>query len=346
MSLRKSGKKMMTGNGHECSETSGGSPVLVLIPVFNDWAALSRLLVRLDEVLADNGIRARALLVDDASTVPICGELRRLSPVAISSIDVLRLRRNLGHQRAIAIGLAYVEKNVACDTVVVMDGDGEDDPQDIPRLLHGSKQEGDRCIVFAERSKRSEGLVFRFFYVGYRILHRLLTGMSVRVGNFSVVPNPQLRRLVAVSELWNHYAAAVFKSRIPYKTVPTTRLPRLEGKPRMSFVALIVHGLSALAVHGEVVGVRLLIATGLAILAIVSALAAIIALRLTTDLGVPGWASTVGGVSLVLLTQGIMLTTIFVFFTLSSRVNVGFIPTRDYQFFVSGKEGLFPPDDS
>lgn len=335
----------MVGKARESSETADDSPVLVLIPVFNDWTALSRLLAKLDEVFASNGIQARILLADDASTVAICDELTLLNPAAIRSIDVLRLRRNLGHQRAIAIGLAYVEANIACSAVVVMDGDGEDDPQNIPRLLQESKREDGRCIVFAERSKRSEGLVFRFFYLIYRCLHRLLTGMSARAGNFSVVPDQQLRRLVAVSELWNHYAAAVSKSRISYKTVPTVRLPRLCGKPKMSFVALIIHGLSALAVHGEVVGVRLLIATGLAAMAIVSALVAIVVLRLTTDLGVPGWASTVGGVSLVLLTQGIMLATIFVFFTLGSRMNVGFIPTRDYKFFVSGEERLFPPAD-
>ena len=102
--------------------------------------------------------------------------------------------------------------------------------------------EGGTRVVFAERTKRSESFAFRFFYALYRWLHLLLTGVAVRVGNFSAMPYSLLRRLVAVSELWNHYAAAVFKSRLPYRLLPTQRANRLAGRPQMNFVALVIHG--------------------------------------------------------------------------------------------------------
>ncbi len=126
---------------------------------------------------------------------------------------VLRLRRNLGHQRAIAIGLAYLEaESPACQLVVVMDSDGEDDPQDVPRLIARAVQTEQQAIIFAERTKRSESLPFQICYHLYRLVHRVLTGRSVRVGNFSVIPRQRLESLVATSELWNHYAAAAFTS--------------------------------------------------------------------------------------------------------------------------------------
>ena len=91
--------------------------------------------------------------------------------------------------------------------------------------------------------------------------HRVLTGHGVRVGNFSVIPRERLSCLVATSELWNHYAAAAFPSRQPYATVPTRRADRLDGRSKMNFVALVIHGLSAISVYSDAIGVRLLIAT-------------------------------------------------------------------------------------
>ena len=56
--------------------------------------------------------------------------------------------------------------------------------------------------------------------------------MRVRVGNFSAIPRRRLESLVAVSELWNHYAAAAFQSRQPYCTIPTQRAGGSAAVPR------------------------------------------------------------------------------------------------------------------
>ena len=84
----------------------------------------------------------RVLVVDDCSPEQP-GELFRLGPLkSLATVDVLPLRRNLGHQRAIAIGLAYVEQHIDNRCVVVMDSDGEDSPEDVPRLLASSNKKG------------------------------------------------------------------------------------------------------------------------------------------------------------------------------------------------------------
>jgi glycosyltransferase involved in cell wall biosynthesis len=186
----------------------GATSLLILMPVFNDWIAARKLLDGLDAALAEQGLDACILVVDDGSTVDNNEAEWRASFRALHRIDILRLRRNVGHQRAIAIGLAYVEEHMRCAAVVVIDSDGEDDPRDVPRLYRRCRELSGRPIVFAERTIRSESFTFRVFYRLYKAVHFVLTSRRVRVGNFSVIPAARLASLVAVSELWSHYAAA------------------------------------------------------------------------------------------------------------------------------------------
>jgi polyisoprenyl-phosphate glycosyltransferase len=311
----------------------GRYTVAVLIPVYNDWAAAGALLRRLGDVLAEQAASTHVILLDDASTDPSPLSAEHVAGSKLS-IAVLALRRNLGHQRAIAVGLAWVERHLGCDAVVVMDGDGEDDPDDVPRLLQRLHDNGHSRIVFAERTRRLERPVFRFFYRLYCAAHRLLTGMSVRVGNFSAIPAKLLSRLVTVAELWNHYAAAVFQARIAYEMIPTVRARRLAGHSRMNFVALVAHGLSAISVHSQIVGVRLLIASGvLAGLAIGTLLLAFTYVAITNaELSLRTWVALLALVFVLL--QIAMAAVTFVFTTLYSRAGASFLPIRDYQFYV------------
>ncbi len=308
--------------------------IVVLIPVFNDWESVEQLLPRLDRELAQSGMAVDVLIVDDGSVLEGEGVADSNAFEAIRRIDVLRLRRNLGHQRAIAIGLAYVEDCLSTSAVVVMDADGEDDPADVPRLVGRLREEGNRKIVFAERTRRSESIAFRIFYLFYKILHYLLTGKGVRVGNYSVIPRRRLSSLVVVAEMWNHYAAAVFRSRQPYCMVPTRRGRRLCGSSSMNFVSLVAHGLSAIAVYSDVVGVRLLVMSVLMAVVTAGGIVAALFVRLATDWAVPGWASYMVGILLILLVQAVMAAFVFSFAILGSRHGSTFLPRRDYSFFI------------
>jgi polyisoprenyl-phosphate glycosyltransferase len=325
--------------GDPAARTEGASQkpaqeTVILIPAFNDWESLAALLPRLDSVLSAHGIAADVLIVDDGSTTEP-DDLPPAAPLgALRRVDVLRLRRNLGHQRAIAIGLAYVEDCLNAGAVVVMDGDGEDDPADVPRLLARLEREGHGKIVFAERSRRSESLSFRVFYALYKGLHYALTGKGVRVGNFSAIPRRRLSSLVVVSDLWNHYAAAAFRSRQPHCMIPTCRAGRLCGQSSMNFVSLVVHGLSAISVYSDVVGVRLLVMSALLALVTVSGIVAAVFVRLATNWAVPGWASYTVGILLVLLVQAMLAAFVFSFVILGSRHGSSFLPRRDYSYFI------------
>lgn len=316
------------------NQASGPLRLVILTPVYEDCDACATLALRLDDVLAANNLSARILIVDDGSTVPIpegfCGETFH----SIDRVDVVHLRTNLGHQRAIAIGLAHAHEEIPLDAVVIMDSDGEDRPEDVPRLVRRFVELDGSNVVFADRSRRSEGALFKFFYLLYKVICWTLTSTRVRVGNFSVLSARHLSRLVAVSDLWNHYAAAVFNARIPRTSIPTTRGTRYSGKSSMSFVGLVTHGLSALAVFSAVAGVRLLMACLMCLLLFVAGILAVLFLQMTSMMSVPLWAIVSAGVLGTLLSQLILLAFGLVFFILNGRDRLSFLPLRDYRFFV------------
>lgn len=317
------------------------SPGLVILsPVCDDWRSLRLLLPQIDQALAAAGLEAEVVVVDDGSNEPRPADLAPKDAKAITRTWLISLARNLGHQRAIAIGLAWIQARLPCTAVVVMDGDGEDAPADIPRLVAASRDRGDRTVVFAQRARRSEGLAFRFAYGLYRIGHRLLVGRGIRFGNFSIIPKATLDRLVTVSELWNHYAAAVLKARLPYAEIPTHRATRLDGTSKMRVVSLVTHGLSAISVNGEIVGSRLIMASSALAVVIVIAMLAVLGIRLATPLAIPGWTTYTLALLFLILGQAIVAAMLFAFVTLSSRNTRGFMPSREYSDYVMSAETL------
>jgi polyisoprenyl-phosphate glycosyltransferase len=317
------------------------SPLLILIPIFNEWDLLGTLLARIEAALAGAGLYGDVVLLDDGSTIEPDERLKLPELNAVASVEILRLARNLGHQRAISIGLAWASENRPGRTVAILDGDGEDNPADIPKLLAQYQAEECQKIVFAARTRRMERWQFQVCYRVYQFVHLLLTGHRVRVGNFSIVPPAAVQQLAVISETWNHYAAAVFNSRIPYVMVPTPRDRRIGGCSRMNFTALVVHGLSALSVFSHIIGVRLLIGSAALIGLLFGGL-------------ICGWL--VGGDSpanapwlagllvwlLATLVQAVILGAAFVLLVLSGRQGTTFIPKRDYRYFVASVTPVGP----
>jgi glycosyltransferase involved in cell wall biosynthesis len=143
---------------------------VILSCLYNDWASAEILFETLDRDFSKSDWQWQLVLVDDGSREPQSPDfLAKLA--SFSSIEIVVLRRNVGNQRAIAIGLSHIFETKKADAVVVMDADGEDRPEDLLRLIEAHSALSQPKIIFAERSKRSEGAMFRFLYQLYRALH-------------------------------------------------------------------------------------------------------------------------------------------------------------------------------
>jgi glycosyltransferase involved in cell wall biosynthesis len=310
--------------------------IIIVMPVYEDWESAGMLCMAIDDCLtAFPRIAATVLLVDDGSSRAQDERFPGSVPQTIKSIKVLRLRRNLGHQRAIAVALAYVQQKLAGDAAIIMDADGEDRPEDIHRLVEAFEASADTVTVFAERGRRVESPSFKLFYACYRLFHRVLTGRTIRFGNFSLLPRQHIGSIVAYPELWNHYAAALLKARLPYTTIRADRAKRLRGKSTMSFVGLVIHGLSALFASYEIVSTRLLVGTAILALIFFCLMVVVVGVRLFTHLAIPGWATFTGGLLFILTTQSLATLLTITFSVMISRNNLGFLPIRDYEYFVA-----------
>jgi glycosyltransferase involved in cell wall biosynthesis len=312
---------------------SGSQKLIICIPIYNDWKALNLLIEKLDSEIEIMQSGVSIIIVDDGSTESVPNKLSK-APSNIDKIEILHLRRNLGHQRAIAMGLSYIYANYKCQAVLIMDGDGEDDPKDVIALINHFNEKGGRKIIFAKRSKRTEGIIFKLGFLSYRILHFILTGIKVEVGNFSIIPSNLLNRLMGVSEIWNHYAASVFHARLPLEMISIPRGVRLAGEPKMNLVSLVVHGMSAISVFGETVAVRLLCFVGFLMTLTLAGLAATVLTKFFTDMAIPVWATNLTGILGIVLLNLLLLATFSVLLMLNSRDRLSFLPLRDWQYFV------------
>jgi len=314
--------------------------IVILMPVYEDWDAAMKLCRKIDDVLRKEPlVSASVLFIDDGSKLTTYQRGLPFRPEAIDRVAVLTLRRNLGHQRAIAVALAHIQQHWKEDAVVVMDADGEDRPEDIPTLLRAMGNAG-QTAVFAERGRRLESLLFRLLYRCYSLLHRVFTGRDIRFGNFSVLPWSYLDSLVVCPELWNHYSATFLKSHLPYIRVRCDRAYRLAGESRMNFVSLVIHGMSALFANQEVVGTRLLLMSLFTSAGFFLLLGAMVGVRFFTRLVIPGWAAITAGLLVLLLSQFLVGCFMLVFSIMMTRSHLGFLPIRDYSYFVAHEATL------
>lgn len=276
--------------------------LIVITPVFEDLEASSRLF---KELRAEFGDEVHVVAVDD-------GSVRQ--PLPLSSLQaagvngaILKLRRNVGHQKAIAVGIDYVAARITPQQrVVVMDSDGEDLPHSIHTLIDALKR-SDVDVAVAHRKSRVETWRFKAFYAIYKRLFHLLTGRGISFGNFMALKASAIRRLAAMQELPIHVAATVLASRLRTAVCPIDRGPRYAGQSKMNFVGLVLHGFKGLMVFAEDVLVRVGLACGL--IAGGSVLVAGLAIVLKIiGYSSPGWFSVALGILVLIFLQTGTLT--------------------------------------
>ena len=274
---------------------------IIITPVYEDVEASKLLFADLKEKFNND---VYIVAVDDGSVIhPL--EISCLEKVNIPGV-ILKLKKNVGHQRAIAIGLSYVTEIIHPNQIVViMDSDGEDLPASIFIMLNELEKK-DVDIVVAQRKSRIESFRFKTFYCIYRILFSILTGRNISFGNFMVIKADAVKRLAVIQELPIHIAATVLRSKLRKKICPIDRGKRIAGQSKMNFIGLVLHGLKGLMVFAEDVLVRVGIAcTLIAIFTILGAIASI-SLKLL-GIASPGWFSISLGILFLILLHTVTL---------------------------------------
>lgn len=323
------------------SEAPPSRRLTVVMPVYNDWQSATLLIRDIGLAMADSGYEITIVAVDDGSTeVPPMA----LDPgPGIAAIECLLLAANIGHQRAIAVGLMAVAERPDTDLVAVMDSDGEDRPAELRAMVERAGGVAHKAIV-AQRSERSESVFFKTFYALYTRVFRMLTGQRIAFGNFTVLQPAQVRRVIGNAHIWNNFPAALLHSRIAVEYVPTRRGKRYAGQSRMNFIGLVTHGLGAISVHSEAVFVRILFAS-LALLLVSSGLGAgALYMKLFTDLAIPNWATTVLGFALVISIQALMMPILMAFLLLNNRSAIQPLPASVALTMIRERRCLWPQD--
>ena len=312
--------------------------IAIVTPVLDDWVPFTVLVEEISSLFSGSQFAFHICVVDDGSSTPFDADVVSLPEGScILSIEVIRLAANLGHQRAIAVGLCTIAESSEIDAVLVMDSDGQDRPIDIALLLASSCRHP-RDVVLAKRAKRSESYVFRAWYGVYRLLFYALTGQPISFGNFCVIPITAVRRLAHMPELWNNLAASIMRSRLSYTMVPTTRGARLAGRSKMNLVSLILHGLTAMSVYTDTIFVRILLAAAFVAAAAGLGIAAVVGIRTATDLAIPGWATVAAGDLLIILLQTLVIVVVVTLTFLAGRSHRPFVPIVDCPPFIAYRD--------
>ncbi len=271
--------------------------LVVVTPVYEDLEASSKLFEELHRlfgetvyvVAVDDGSVRQPLTIDHLAAHGLAGTL-------------VSLRRNVGHQKAIAIGLSFAAAHMRDDQLaVVMDSDGEDVPATIQDLLRTIDVDHVDVVV-ARRKSRIESLRFKAFYAVYKRIFHVLSGREISFGNFMALRVRSVRRLAAMSETWLHVAGAVLASKLRVSFCPLDRGPRYAGRSKMNFVGLVLHGLRGLMVFAEDVLVRVGIAC--AIVGGLSIVGGVFTLLVKlAGYATPGWSSLALGLMVLVFLQ-------------------------------------------
>ena len=138
--------------------------IIILIPVYNDWQSVFKLLKDIDLHIVKWNADVSILIVNDSSTEK--KPTIELSFKKIKSTRIINMKKNRGHARCYAAGLKFLTEKEDFDYVILMDGDGEDRPEELD-LLFKKSNENPLKTVTANRIKRSEGPLFKLMYEGH-----------------------------------------------------------------------------------------------------------------------------------------------------------------------------------
>ena len=277
------------------SAASNGRPtVWIVCPMYFDVDSFRTLRMRLLEQLEKNpdplALHAAFVVVDDtAGRDPQIAQLQ-----GMRDVEVVEPPFNLGHQRALVYAVRTVAPRMKDDDIIVtLDADGEDRPEDLPRLLSSLMSRPDELdrIVLALRTQRKESVLFKLMYFWFTVMFRVLTGETVRTGNFATYRGWTARRLLRHPYFDLCYSSTFRSLGVPLELVPCPRGHRYAGRSHMTYSRLITHGVRMLMPFLDRIAVRALILFSATCALSIATAIVVLGVRAFTTLAIPGWAT-------------------------------------------------------
>ena len=227
--------------------------IKILIPIYNDWQSVFKLLDEINNLSIDPEIQVSVIIINDASNHDRLD--KEINLENINMIKILNMKINQGHTRCIATGLKYIYEKEDFDFIIPMDGDGEDRPEEIKEFINKISVSNNKPIV-GERIKRSENLIFKICYEIHKLITLTFTGKSIKFGNYTCLPKTTVEKMINEKASWNSFSGSLRKVEDNLVSIPSIRGNRYFGPSKMSFSNLLKHSLSIISVFKQAVLIR------------------------------------------------------------------------------------------
>ena len=218
---------------------------VILIPSFNDWECLNLLIPKIDQALKNTNENVDLLIVNDGSTKKNNLVFNKLS--YLKKIEVLNLRKNVKAQMAIATGLSFLKKEKFNGGIIVMDADGQDDPEYLIDIFKESKKNPEKTITI-NRTKRDDELPFKILYQMYLFLSFLLTFKYLKFGVYSYLHSSSLDKILSTNDIHLAYAASLAKHFKNKNVIFAPRKKRILGESQNTYKSLTHYALKIISV--------------------------------------------------------------------------------------------------
>jgi len=250
------------------SEQPRTPTISFVVPAYNESENIRPLVNRITVTCEQNGLADFEVVVVDNGSWDNTDEILRELHGNDGRIKMVQLSRNFGYQGGLTAGLCHARG----EWVAVLDGDQQDPPELIPRMLEKAKTGYE--VVYGVRSKRKEGLVLRFFYKAFYRLWKLTADIDVPVdaSEFGLLHRKVVDVMTAMPERQRFNRGLRAWSGFRQTGFDYQRDARHAGKSKFNFLGSVSLAMDGLFAY-SIVPIRFMIVLGLIVTVVSVAIA-------------------------------------------------------------------------
>ncbi len=268
--------------------------VYIILPTYNDWKSLNKVLKILDFTLKKQNKEIYIIVVNDGSS----SKFKKMQKFqGFKKITILNLKKNGGSQKAIYIGLKFIQnkiKNLDKSIISILDSDGEDNPRVVKKLINYAEKKKN-FFIFASRKSRTENIFLKFLNNLRLYLTWVLTGKFINFGNFSSFPSSILKKIILRDDIYLAFSSGVIKNYKKIFLYSTNKNKRFFGTSKVNLSFLFLHSMKIISVFHNVVFIRSFVITSILMIAnenlVIDIIIMVLFLLLNLSLLILNWLS-------------------------------------------------------